>query len=207
MQDAQSEKKAAELVEDICRRMVSPVYKATVASWNFASNITDENQQANAKEQAGLASFLKQASEELSIYDYKTFENQTLKRLMKNLLIIGDAKLSEEDFRSIENSIENMKTRYAKIKIDGFKDNLKKFSLEPGITKVFSESRDPEELKYYWTNWYNAAGTPSKHDFFKYVELRNKAAKLNGMLTVCLIQITHLNFFFCRFQRRIRILA
>lgn len=42
------------------------------------------------------------------------------------------------------------------------------------------QSEDPEELKYYWQEWYDKAGTPMRATFDEYVELKNEAARLNS---------------------------
>lgn len=42
------------------------------------------------------------------------------------------------------------------------------------------KSEDPEELKYYWTQWYNAAGTPTREHFDTYLRLNKEAAILNN---------------------------
>lgn len=48
------------------------------------------------------------------------------------------------------------------------------------IESILAESEDPEELKYYWEQWYNLAGTPTKNNFATYVRLKNQAARLNS---------------------------
>lgn len=45
---------------------------------------------------------------------------------------------------------------------------------------ILKTSEDPEELKYYWTQWYDKAGTPMRSYFDEYVELKNEAANING---------------------------
>lgn len=176
------EAKAMIIVNKICKEMSMQLNKATEASWKYATNLTEENERENAKEQENYAIYIKNAAEDLSTFDYKSFKNETLKRLIKSLTNIGDAKLSDDDFREVQDAVLRMQSVYSKVKIPSFKDNTKFVSLEPEITEVFANSHNPEELKYYWVKWYDAAGTANKKDFFKYVELRNKAAKLNGKI-------------------------
>lgn len=52
------------------------------------------------------------------------------------------------------------------------------------LTEILSKSEDPEELKYYWTQWYDMAGTPVRSLFDKYVELNKEAAVLNSKRVV-----------------------
>lgn len=61
--------------------------------------------------------------------------------------------------------------------------NLREISFIHGIleiTSVLDSSNDPEELKYYWQEWYNKAGAPVRADFDKYVALNKEAAVLNS---------------------------
>lgn len=57
-----------------------------------------------------------------------------------------------------------------------------RYNLE--IEAVFAESDNPEELQYYWEQWYNLAGTPTKKNFTNYVRLKNEAARLNSKFFV-----------------------
>ena len=41
-------------------------------------------------------------------------------------------------------------------------------------------STDYDELEYVWTEWRNAAGRPIRKNYTDFVELNNRAAKLNG---------------------------
>ena len=50
------------------------------------------------------------------------------------------------------------------------------------MTKILRESRNEEELRHVWTEWHDKCGTPIKEKFVRFVELGNKAAKLNGTL-------------------------
>lgn len=52
------------------------------------------------------------------------------------------------------------------------------FNLE--LTAILAESEDPEELKYYWEQFYDQAGAPTRKDFATYVRLKNEAARLNS---------------------------
>lgn len=56
------------------------------------------------------------------------------------------------------------------------------------ITSVLEKSNDPEELKYYWLQWYNKAGAPVRSDFDKYAELNHEAA-VNYAVNISLYSI------------------
>lgn len=179
--DLNDEAKVSSIVDDVCSRMLILSHESTKASWNYATNLTIENQKVNQKHQENFANFLKDASKELSVIDYSNFKNETLKRLLKGLSKIGDAKLDESLFKKLTAAINDMQETYSMVKIPSYEDKSRTVTLEPEITQVFSTSTDPEKLKYYWLQWYNAAGTPSKQNFFEYVKLKNVAARLNGL--------------------------
>lgn len=54
-----------------------------------------------------------------------------------------------------------------------------KYTLDPEITNVLAESRDFDELNYYWQQWHNNSGRKIRQQYRKYVELMNKAARAN----------------------------
>lgn len=43
-----------------------------------------------------------------------------------------------------------------------------------------AKSNDYDELEYLWTMWHNSTGPAMKPYYKQYIELSNKAAKLNG---------------------------
>lgn len=167
-------------VDEVCEIFKKKSYETSIVSWNFESNITDYNQKKNAEQQEKYAEYSKSVAMELLKHDYNSFENVTLKRLIKRLVDIGDDILEVNDFRQLRDLISKMQGNYAKVKIPSYRDKTVLFQLEPEITEILVESSDPNELEYYWTQWYDLAGTPCKENFFKYVELKNKAARLNS---------------------------
>lgn len=44
-----------------------------------------------------------------------------------------------------------------------------------------AESKDYDELLYYWQAWHEAIGPKLKNKYLRYVQLANLAARLNGM--------------------------
>ncbi|CAL4109512.1 unnamed protein product, partial [Meganyctiphanes norvegica] len=51
--------------------------------------------------------------------------------------------------------------------------------IEPELTEIMANSRDPLELRYVWRAWRDAVGNNLKKPFLEYVLLTNEAAKLN----------------------------
>lgn len=183
--DESLEIEAAELVQEFNAKEMIEANKAAEARWNYESDMTSEHEDEQKKVLEDYAIFNKQVAMKLKDYDFDNFTNETLKRLIKKMTDIGDAILDPETFTELHGAITNMKNIYAKTKIPSFKveNGAMMNSLEPEITNILGTSRDPEELKYYWTKWHDATGSPNSEDFWKYVELRNIAAQANGELS------------------------
>jgi peptidyl-dipeptidase A len=52
--------------------------------------------------------------------------------------------------------------------------------LDPEISAIMTKSEDYNELKWAWEQWRDNSGKKMRSEYKKYVELVNKAAKLNG---------------------------
>lgn len=107
--------------------------------------------------------------------------NATLKRRIKKLAKLGYAALPADQFKELLGAIASMESNYAKAKFCAYGDTTKcDLSLDPELTEIFANHREPEELKYYWVQWYNATGAPVRESFQKYVELNRQAALRNS---------------------------
>ncbi|XP_055593793.1 angiotensin-converting enzyme-like isoform X2 [Uranotaenia lowii] len=157
------------------------INRETVASWEYESNINDVNAEYSQKVSVENAEFSKDVARELLKYDYKNFKDQDLKRKIRKLTDLGYAALPEDKFTQLLDAVSSMSENYAKVKVCDYKNRSKcDLALEPELTEIFATSRDPEELKYYWTQWYDAAGTPTRKDFDAYVSLNREAAQMNN---------------------------
>ncbi|XP_037038832.1 angiotensin-converting enzyme-like [Bradysia coprophila] len=151
------------------------------AEWNYYSNITDETERRKLEVSTENAKFYKEKAKETLKYNFHAYQNDDLKRQFEKLTKLGYAALSDDKYRELQSAITSMETNYAKIKVCSFSDRSNcTLQLDPEIESIFAESQNPEELKYYWEQWYNLAGTRTKKDFTTYVRLKNEAARLNN---------------------------
>ena len=54
------------------------------------------------------------------------------------------------------------------------------YSLEPGLTKIMSESTNATERLWAWRQWHEGVGRAIRPLYVKYVDLKNRQARLNG---------------------------
>ena len=57
-------------------------------------------------------------------------------------------------------------------------DKLLPFS--PDVKNIITNSRDPEELQYYWEQWREQTGQKMVDQYKQYIELYNELAELSG---------------------------
>lgn len=180
-QELAGQKYVSDLEADILARN----NEATEASWAYESDISEAHLKARDEIQVRNANYFKEVARELRKYDWQNFKNGDLKRMFKKMTDLGYAALPEAKFTELLDAISSMSENYATAKVCDYKNREKcDLALEPELTEIFATSRDPEELKYYWTQWYDKAGTPTREAFDKYIKLSNEAAKLNSKIGV-----------------------
>uniref|UniRef100_A0A182WGJ5 Angiotensin-converting enzyme n=1 Tax=Anopheles minimus TaxID=112268 RepID=A0A182WGJ5_9DIPT len=151
------------------------------ADWAYESNINEDNLLAKNDAAVARAVFMKEVASSLKKYDYESFSDEDLKRKIRKLTKLDYAVLPEDKFAEMQGAISRMQVNYAKTKVCDYRNTSKcDLALEPELTEIMANSRDPEELKYYWQQWYNAAGAPTREDFQKYVDLNGEAARMNN---------------------------
>lgn len=177
-----SEKGASEFLEQLNKESGIKANIAANAAWDYETNITPENLENKLKISAEIAKWKKAKWEETIKYPWKTYTDDNIKRQFKAATILGMAALPEEKFTKLEKITSEMESIYSTAKICDYNDKTKcSLSLEPEITEILRNSRDPEELKHVWLEWRNASGKKCRKLFEEYVQLSNEAAKLNNM--------------------------
>lgn len=176
-----NEAKALHALKRAEKRFQESKAKQTIAAWDYTSNLTEYNQQRKIQTSAEFAEVAKSVAREMQQYDYDAFRNQDLKRRFQKLTALDKTALPEDQYTELLEAISSMESNYAKIKVCSFKDRSNcTLTLDPEITEIIATSRDPEELKYYWTEWFDKAGRPTKPAFLKYLNLTKEVARLNG---------------------------
>ncbi|TDG40372.1 hypothetical protein AWZ03_013202 [Drosophila navojoa] len=172
---------AKEYLENLNKELARRTNIETEASWAYGSNVNEENEKRKNEVSAELAKFMKEVSVDIQKFNWRSYQNEDIKRQFKSLSKLGYAALPEADYAEFLEAVSSMESNFAKVKVCDYKDNTKcDLSLEPEIEEVITKSRDPEELKHYWVQFYAKAGTAVRPQFERYVELNTKAAKLNN---------------------------
>lgn len=155
-----------------------------LTSYAYNTNVTEENRKAMIAVATTNAAANKEMTRNIIASGYIDSSDEDIKRQATILGDLGIDVLPESDYKELLNAVSLMQSNYATTTVCPYnKEGDCTLQLEPHIQERLSNSRDPKELKHYWRQWYDKAGTPMRENFKKYIELTRKAASLNGKLS------------------------
>lgn len=171
---------AIELIKNLEPKIIAINNKNSEAAWAYYSNLTEENESRMKEVSVEAANISKDIAKQVNNYDWKKFKNEDLKRQMFFLSKQGYAVLPEDKYKELIDVLSEMEGNFAKVKVCDYKNKTKcDLYLEPELENIIATSRDPDELKYYWLEFYNAFSN-FRDNFQKYIELITESAKLNS---------------------------
>uniref|UniRef100_A0A8C6G0I9 Angiotensin-converting enzyme n=1 Tax=Moschus moschiferus TaxID=68415 RepID=A0A8C6G0I9_MOSMO len=139
------------------------------AAWNYVTNITKKNQEEMHTLYFGTRARL---------FKIANFQDSDVKRMLSKLLDVDKAALPKEELREYNQILAYMETTYSMAQVCLNEGPC--LPLEPDLEEVMATSRDEKELLWAWQGWRDAVGRQLRMTFERYVQLSNKAAKLNG---------------------------
>ena len=149
---------------------------ATVASWNYETNLTSETAELSSAAWLAVDLYQAEAAEEASQFDSSEFSADTRRQLSK----VGSRALPDSEMAELKSLILEMGEIYGSTKIclPWAPDTC--YNLEPGLTEIMAESTNYTERQFVWQAWRTEVGRQLKPLYARYVDLKNKLAVLNG---------------------------
>lgn len=148
------------------------------ASWDYNTNITDHNKQLMLNKNLEMSKHTLEYGKKAREFDYTDFQDEEVKRVLKKLSDIERSALPEEEIIEYNTLLSDMETIYSVAKV--CREDGTCLPLEPDLTNILATSRDYDELLFAWKGWRDAAGKKIREKYKRYVELSNKAARLNN---------------------------
>uniref|UniRef100_A0A4W3HYL6 Angiotensin-converting enzyme n=1 Tax=Callorhinchus milii TaxID=7868 RepID=A0A4W3HYL6_CALMI len=172
------EQEATAFLKEFDTKSQDLVYKSSLASWEYNTNITDENIDKMNEESAKWSAFYQQASDDSSKFNINEISDNIIKLQLNSLQDKGSGVLSkEEQDHVIQNEMSKIYSTGTVCKPNNPSDCL---GLEPGLTILLAESKDYNERLWAWEGWRHNVGKALRPLYEDYADLKNKAAKLNG---------------------------
>lgn len=177
-----TEEGAERFVSDYNSTAEEVFYFSTEASWNYNTNLTDHNSQlqvsASLEEQAFTEAWGLKAKATFSDSLLETFTNPDLKKIIKKINVLGPANLPTPERERYNTILSQMDSIYSTAKVCPTPEEC--WSLEPELTEIMATSRSYKRLLYAWEGWHNSSGVPLRSLYPEFVELSNKASRMDG---------------------------
>ncbi|XP_045155513.1 angiotensin-converting enzyme [Echinops telfairi] len=148
------------------------------ANWDYNTNITKETSRVLLQKNMQLANHTLQYGTRARQFDVTNFQNATIQRIIKKVQDLERAALPTEELEQYNQILLDMETTYSVASV--CHTNGTCLQLEPELTKLMATSQNYEDLLWAWQGWRDKVGRAILPFFPKYVELSNKAARLNG---------------------------
>lgn len=153
-----------------------------VARWDYITDVTDPDKETAANAAAvRYLNFKGEAAVNCTEYAYDGFTDVELYRRFRFLSKQGPGALDQAELTEYKDLQAKMETIYSTATVCDFTNpNNCDLTLEPDIEAIMASSQNWDELKYYWEEWRDNTGKLMREDYVRFVELSNKAAKLDG---------------------------
>ncbi|KAM6446915.1 angiotensin-converting enzyme 2 [Liasis olivaceus] len=152
-------------------------HDASIASWNYTTNITEENAIKMHEADAVFSDFYEEASRNASKFNVNHITDETI-RLQINLLQNGPTESSTKD--QLNTVLRKMSTFYSTGTVCKQDDPFDCLPLEPGLDDIMANNWDYSERLWAWEGWRADVGKKMRPLYESYVELKNKYARLRG---------------------------
>ncbi|XP_043682054.1 angiotensin-converting enzyme-like [Vespula pensylvanica] len=173
---------ALQFLREYEREASSMCTRVMTAQWNFGTNVTESTKRKMLDEQTLKLKFERASWRKAVSFAWSRIPDPLARRELKMIVIRGRNALTDDKFNEIHQLIVEMKDIYSRTRLCPYRNmgsncNL---SIDHDISKIMTQSKDYDELLYYWHAWHEAIGPPLKNNFMRYVQLSNQASRLNG---------------------------
>ncbi|XP_060075065.1 uncharacterized protein LOC132554771 [Ylistrum balloti] len=148
------------------------------AHWNYATNITDYNQQRQVEASLARSDFGRSAAINGSMYNWKNFSDPMIRKIFALIVDQGTSIKDKEKAKERSNLMAELESIYAKAQVCLTEDQC--LEMDPDLKNLIATSRDQAELSQAWKLWRDATGRNMKDKYARFVELSNEGARENG---------------------------
>ncbi|GCB71908.1 hypothetical protein scyTo_0008969 [Scyliorhinus torazame] len=155
-------------------------YKSSVASWEYNTNITDENALKMDIAGAEWSAYYQKASNDSSKFKISEIKDKKIKLQLQMLQDKGSGVLSPTELTQLNQIQNEMVSIYSTGIVCNPAEPSHCMELEPGLTVLMSDSKDYNERLWAWEGWRVNVGKKLRPLYEGYAKLKNKAARMNG---------------------------
>lgn len=152
-------------------------HQSSLASWDYNTNITDENVQKMNEAGAKWSAFYEEQCKLALQFRLEDIQNNTFKRQLQILQQSASPVLSEEKSKRLSTILHTMSTIYSTGKVCKPNNPGECLLLEPGLDNIMANSVDYNERLWAWEGWRSQVGKQLRPLYEEYVALKNEMAR------------------------------
>ncbi|XP_049729321.1 angiotensin-converting enzyme 2 isoform X1 [Elephas maximus indicus] len=155
-------------------------YQSSLASWDYNTNITDENVQKMNDAEARWSSFYERQSQLAKDFPIEEISSSIIKLQLQVLQQSGSSVLSPDKSKRLSTILNAMSTIYSTGKTCNPNNPQECLLLEPGLDHIMENSTDYDQRLWAWEGWRSEVGRQLRPLYEEYVDLKNEMARGNG---------------------------
>nr|ALJ94035.1 angiotensin converting enzyme 2 [Rhinolophus alcyone] len=152
-------------------------HQSSLASWEYNTNISDENIQKMDEAGAKWSDFYETQSKHAKNFSLEEIHNDTVKLQLQILQQSGSPVLSEDKSKRLNSILNAMSTIYSTGKVCRPNNPQECLLLEPGLDNIMGTSKDYNERLWAWEGWRAEVGKQLRPLYEEYVVLKNEMAR------------------------------
>ncbi|XP_008839098.1 angiotensin-converting enzyme 2 [Nannospalax galili] len=155
-------------------------YQSALASWDYNTNITEENAQKMNEAAMKWSAFYEEQSKLAKKYSLQEIQDLVIKRQLQALQESGASALSPDKNKQLNTILNTMSTIYSTGKVCRSNNPQECLLLEPGLDDLMATSTDYNERLWAWEGWRAEVGKQLRPLYEEYVVLKNEMARANN---------------------------
>ncbi|XP_031226742.1 angiotensin-converting enzyme 2 [Mastomys coucha] len=155
-------------------------YQSSLASWNYNTNITEENAQKMNEAAAKWSAFYEEQSKIAQNFSLQEIKTPIIKLQLQALQQSGSSALSADKVKQLNTILNTMSTIYSTGKVCNPKNPQQCLLLEPGLDEIMATSTDYNSRLWAWEGWRADVGKQLRPLYEEYVVLKNEMARANN---------------------------
>lgn len=171
------EEQAKTFLENFGTEAENLSHQSSLASWEYNTNITDENVQKMNEAGAKWSAFYEEQSKLAKEFPLEQIQSVLVKRQLQILQQSGSPVLSEEKSKRLSTILNEMSTIYSTGKVCKPNNPEECLLLEPGLDNIMENSKDYNERLWAWEGWRSEVGKQLRPLYEEYVALKNEMAR------------------------------
>ncbi|XP_054576423.1 angiotensin-converting enzyme 2 isoform X2 [Eptesicus fuscus] len=174
-----TEKNATIFLENFNSEAEDLSHESALASWNYNTNITDENAQKMNEADSKWSAFYEKQSKLAQTYPLQEIQNLTIKLQLQVLQQNGSSVLTADKSKRLSTILTTMSTIYSTGKVCNPNNPQECLTLS-GLEDIMEKSKDYNQRLWVWEGWRSEVGKQLRPLYEEYVVLKNEMARGNN---------------------------